>query len=98
MGPTQKEAVPSLPAGTPEALRRFATPVISNGVIYTATDRPYAFPADCATHGGSCSPLWVGPASGAGQTLTAAAVTGDAVYFGSTKGRLEAFSVPRDTP
>ncbi len=38
---------------------RFTTPVVAHGQVYTVFEgRLYAFPANCRTDGGACSPRW----------------------------------------
>jgi outer membrane protein assembly factor BamB len=58
--------------------RSWSDPVVSNGLVFASTDRPYAFKVDCATGGAECQPLWVGPSGFASQPAvsdTAVAVT-----------------------
>ncbi len=77
-----------------------SSPAVANGVVYLGiTDFGYqppvldAFPAFCATGGGSCSPLWSGQlAMTGGVGFTTPAVNGNGVYVGSSDGKLYAFS------
>jgi hypothetical protein len=58
--------------------RSWSDPVVSDGLVFASTDRPYAFKGDCATDGEECQPVWVGPAGFASQPAvsdTAVAVT-----------------------
>lgn len=71
--------------------RLWSDPVVTNGLVFSSTDRPYAFKGDCATNGAQCQPLWVGPAGFASQPAvsdTAVAVTyvdGRVVVFEASK-------------
>jgi outer membrane protein assembly factor BamB len=67
--------------------RTWSDPVVSNGLVFSSTDRPYAFGANCATGGEECRPLWVGPA-GFGS---APAVTGNALAVTYVDGRVVLF-------
>ena len=67
----------------------FATPAVSDGVVYTQGFRVYAFDENCGTGDAVCRPLWVGNAKGS----TSPAVANGVVYAGSASGRLVAYRV-----
>jgi outer membrane protein assembly factor BamB len=67
----------------------FATPAVSDGVVYTQGFKLYAFPEDCGTGNALCTPLWRGEAKGS----TSPVVANGVVYAGSVTSTLYAFAV-----
>ena len=72
---------------------QYSAPAVVDGVVYVGTsgDQVEAFPANCGTGGGRCSPLWLGITSGA--VASSPAVVGGVVYVLDDSGRLSAFAV-----
>jgi outer membrane protein assembly factor BamB len=73
-----------------------ASPVIADGVVYVASDRPIAggligaFPASCPESPRPCPPLWTGQLPD-GFLGSQPVVANGVVYVGSKSGRLYAF-------
>ncbi len=67
----------------------FATPAVSDGVVYTQGFKLYAFSDTCGTANAVCTPLWRGNAKGTSSPVVANGV----VYAGSANGSLYAYSV-----
>ena len=67
----------------------FATPAVSDGVVYTQGFKLYAYAEDCGTGNALCRPIWVGNAKGSSSP----AVANGVVYAGSVDGRLYAYRV-----
>jgi outer membrane protein assembly factor BamB len=72
---------------------QYSAPAVVDGVVYVGTsgDQVEAFPANCGTGGGTCSPLWRGITSGA--VASSPAVVDGVVYALDDTGRLYAFAV-----
>jgi outer membrane protein assembly factor BamB len=87
MGPTQVRAG----SATPWA---WAAPVVQGDLVFSSTDRVYAFAASCANSRKVCRPLWVGPPAPKGFGLSTPAVTDRAVLAASAQGVLYAYELP----
>jgi polyvinyl alcohol dehydrogenase (cytochrome) len=69
----------------------YSPPAIAGGVVYVdSEDGTFAFSADCASDGGTCSPIWTGTV---GLIESTPAVAHGVVYVGSSIGRLVAYKV-----
>jgi outer membrane protein assembly factor BamB len=89
VGPRQSD--PSLPEP-----RRWSLPAVRPNMVFSSTDRPYAFRAGCAEKGGECAPLWVGPPL-ARAALTAVGVSDRLVVLTASDGSIRAFAVTADS-
>src|SRR5215204_773748 len=67
----------------------FASPAVSDGVVYTQGFKLYAFPENCGTGNAVCTPLWRGEAKGS----TSPVVVNGVVYAGSVTSSLHAFAI-----
>jgi outer membrane protein assembly factor BamB len=67
----------------------FATPAVSDGVVYTQGFKLYAFDENCGTGDAVCKPLWRGDARG----TTSPVVANGVVYAGSVTGSLYAYRI-----
>ena len=85
MGPQQPD--PSLPVP-----RAWSEPVSRSNMVFSSTDRPYAFAAACGEGGSVCAPLWVGtPLTGVAST--AVGVSDRVVVVSASDGSIRAFAV-----
>ncbi len=70
--------------------RSWSTPIVSNGLVFAATDRLYAFAVGCGVRGATCRPLWVGPPSPA-AVVSSVAVGGNRMFVASSDGQVRAY-------
>ena len=74
------------------ATGRYArSPVVADGVAFVGSrgdGNLYAFAVDCASGGGTCTPLWTGVIGGA---IDSPAMANGVVYVGSPDGKLYAY-------
>jgi hypothetical protein len=67
-----------------------SSPAVANGVLYVSNGGLHAYPANCASDGSTCPPLWTGGSNYA--DWSSPAVGGGAVYIGGVSG-LFAFKI-----
>jgi PQQ-like domain len=90
VGPEQRD--PSLPEP-----RSWSDTAVQANMVFSSTDRPYAFPTRCGQGGSVCAPLWVGqPITGA--AFTAIGVSDRVVVQTAADGSIRAFAVRSGIP